>query len=194
MKEFTPTEAAAIIDLPVRFVQKAIDEGPLGAARNGKGRALDLDDLVFLYVVGRIDSGFVRVSDSAKRQLRKKLGESLRAGTDLDIGGCIFQLKSAFRAVRKRLAKLRKAKQKVVSDPEIRGGMPVIKGTRIGAHEIAAMLEQETDEAEFLQDYPTLKPEDLEIAKIYAAAYPRRGRPPRHPWHIAAERRGEAAA
>lgn len=183
--EFTPTEAAAIIDLPVRFVQKAIDEGPLGAARNRKGRALDLEDLVFLYLIGRIDSGFVRVTAAAKRQLRKKLGESLRAGTDLDLGGCIFQLKSAFRAIRRRLAQLQKAKRKVVSDPEIRGGLPVIKGTRIGVYEIAAMLEQEPNEDEFLKEYPSLKAEDLESARIFSVAYPRRGRPPRHPWHVA---------
>ena len=183
MKEFTPTETAAIIDLPVRFVQKAIDEGPLRAARGRKGRTLDLDDLVFLYMIGRIDSGFIRVSNSAKSQLRKKIGDTLRAGTDLDVGGCIFQFKSAYRTVRARLSKIQKAKRKVVSDPGIRGGLPVIKGTRIGVYEIAAMLEQEPDEAEFLEEYPTLKAEDLEFAKIYAAAYPRRGRPPRHPWH-----------
>jgi len=193
MKEFTPTEAAAIINLPVRFVQKAIDEGPLRSARSNKGRTLDLEDLVFLYLIGRIDSGFVRVTSSAKRQLRKKLGKSLRAGTDLDIGGCIFQLKSAFRAVRRRLSKLQKAKRMVVCDPEIRGGLPVIKGTRIGVYEIAAMLEQESNEAEFLEEYPSLKAEDLEFARIYSVAYPRRGRPPRHPWHIAPKPR-EAAA
>jgi uncharacterized protein (DUF433 family) len=192
MKEITPTEAAAIIDLPIRYVQKAIDEGPLNGARSRNGRAMDLDDLVFLFLIGHIDSELVRITASAKKQLRRKIGEALRASTDLDIGGCVFKVRSALRTVRKRLAVLRKAKRKVVSDPEIRGGMPVIKGTRIGAHEIAAMLEQERNEAEFLEDYPTLKAEDLELAKIYAAAYPRRGRPPRHPWHIA-QRRNVAA-
>jgi uncharacterized protein (DUF433 family) len=193
MKEFTPTEAAAIVDLPVRFVQKAIDEGPLRAARRRDGRALDLEDLVFLYLIGRIDSGFVRLTSSAKRQLRKKLGESLQASSDLDIGGCIFQLKSAYRAVRKQLVKLQKAKCKVVSDPAIRGGLPVIKGTRIGVYEIAAMLEHEPDEADFLEEYPTLKAEDLKLSRIYAAAYPRRGRPPRHPWHTSQKPREVAA-
>lgn len=178
----------------MRYIQKAIDEGPLKSARRRTRRSLDFDDLVFLYTVGHVDSGLVQVTAAAKKQLRKKIAESLRTGPDLDIGGCSFKFKSALRAVRKRLALLRKARRKVVSDPEIRGGMPVIKGTRIGAHEIAAMLAQETNEAEFLQDYPTLKAEDLEVARIYAAAYPRRGRPPRHPWHIAAERRGEATA
>jgi uncharacterized protein (DUF433 family) len=193
MQQFTPTEAAAIIDLPVRFVQKAIDEGPLDGSRRRGGRALDLDDLVFLYTVGHLDSDLVRVTASAKKQLRKKVGQSLRTGAELDIGGCVFQLKSASRTIRRRLSELKRAKRKVVSDPEIRGGIPVIKGTRIGVYEIAAMLAHETNEAEFLDDFPTLTAEDLVLSKIYTAAYPRRGRPPRRPRHTA-ERKREIAA
>jgi uncharacterized protein (DUF433 family) len=77
----------------------------------------------------------------------------------------------------------------VVCDPEIRGGLPVIKGTRIGVYEVAAMLDQGETEEEFLEGYPTLKREQLELSKMYAAAYPRRGRPPRHPWHTDEARR-----
>ncbi len=137
MKEFTPTEAAAIVDLPVRFVQKAIDQGPLRAARSRNGRALGVDDLVFLYTIGHLDSGLIQLTAPAKRQLRKEIGESLLSGTDLVIGGCVFQLKVALRAVRARLSKLQQAKRMVVSDPEIRGGLLVVKGTRIGVYEIA---------------------------------------------------------
>jgi uncharacterized protein (DUF433 family) len=183
MKEFSPTEAAAIIDLPVRYVQKAIDEGPLNGARRRNGRTLDLDDLVFLFVVGHLDSDLVRVTAAAKKQLRRKIGEALGAGADLDIGGCVFQFKPALRAVRKRLAQLNQAKRMVVCDPEIRGGLPVIKGTRIGVYEVAAMLEQGETEEDLLEGYPVLKPEQLQLAKIFVTAFPRRGRPPRHPWH-----------
>ena len=193
MKEFTPTEAAAITDLPVRYIQKVIDEGLLKSARSRGGRVLNRDDLIFLFLVGHIDSDLVRLTASAKKQLRRRIERSLRAGADLDIGGCVFQFKRALRAVRKRLSVLEKARRKVVSDPEIRAGLPVIKGTRIGVYEIAAMLVHETNEAEFLDDFPTLTAEDLVLSKIYAAAYPRRGRPPRRPWHTA-ERKREIAA
>jgi uncharacterized protein (DUF433 family) len=71
----------------------------------------------------------------------------------------------------------------VVEDPEIRGGEPCIKGTRIGVYEIADMLDQGASEAEILEGYPSLKRYQLELAKTYAQAYPRRGRPPSHPWH-----------
>jgi uncharacterized protein (DUF433 family) len=191
-QQFTPTEAAAITDLPVRYIQKAIDEGPLKAARR---RTLDFDDLVFLYVVGHVDSGLIQITTAAKKQLRKKIQSAPRLKGDLLVGGAVFQLKPAMRAVRSRLAKLRQAKRMVVRDPEIRGGLPVIKGTRIGVYEVATMLADPNEtEEEFLAGYPTLKREQLELSKIYAVAYPRRGRPPRHPWHIAAERPRKAAA
>jgi hypothetical protein len=38
-------------------------------------------------------------------------------------------------------------------------------------------------EEEILEGYPSLKREQLELAKIFAQAYPRKGRPPRHSWH-----------
>ncbi len=187
MDEFTPTEAAAITDLPVRYVQKAIDEGPLNGARSRNGRTLDLDDLVFLYTVGHVDSGLIQITASAKKQLRKKIEGTSQP--DIAVGGAVFQLKPAKQSVRSRLSKLKQAKRMVVSDPEIRGGTPVIKGTRIGVYEIAGMLDQGDTEEDLLEGYPALKQEQLELAKIYAAAYPRRGRPLRHPWHTAETRR-----
>jgi len=46
---------------------------------------------------------------------------------------------------------------------------------------VAGASEKEIEE--ILAGYPTLKREHLEIAQFYAAAHPRRGRPPKHPWH-----------
>ena len=66
----------------------------------------------------------------------------------------------------------------VVEDPEIRGGEPCIRGTRVGVYEIARMLEHGAPEDEILEGYPSLKREQLELAKIYVGAYPRKRRPP----------------
>jgi hypothetical protein len=52
-------------------------------------------------------------------------------------------------------------------------------------YEIAEMLEQGASEDEILEGYPSLKRERLELAKVFAQAYPRKGRPPRHAWHQA---------
>jgi uncharacterized protein (DUF433 family) len=98
-------------------------------------------------------------------------------------GGLSLDLKDIVKEVRSKLILLNRARKMVIEDPEIRGGEPCIRGTRIGVYEIGAMLEQGASEEELLAGYPSLHREQLGLARIYAHAYPRRGRPPRHPWH-----------
>jgi len=80
-----------------------------------------------------------------------------------------------------RISKLERARQMVVSDPEIRGGEPVFKGTRIPVHMIAELVEKGAPQSELAADY-RLSAEQLELAVLYAKAYPKRGRPPKRPW------------
>ncbi len=79
------------------------------------------------------------------------------------------------------ISELIRARQIVVNDPDIRGGEPVIKGTRIPVHMIAELLGNGADESEIEQDY-RLSAEQVALAVVYARAYPKRGRPPKHPW------------
>jgi len=51
------------------------------------------------------------------------------------------------------------------------------KGTRIPVRTIAAMLAQGADEEDLLNGYPSLTARMLELAKIWTAAHPTRGRP-----------------
>ena len=70
----------------------------------------------------------------------------------------------------------------VVSDPEIMGGLPVIRGTRIPVHLVADMIAQGATEEEILSGYPTLTAEDLTRAVRYAAAHPPEEQAPaKHP-------------
>lgn len=80
-----------------------------------------------------------------------------------------------------RLHTLRAASARVVSSPEILGGTPVFVGTRVPVHDVAAAVAAGVPAAEILEDYPSLPPDALELAAIYAAAHPRRGRPPAAP-------------
>ena len=79
------------------------------------------------------------------------------------------------------LRALRRARSLIVTDPEILGGDPVFRGTRVPVHVIAAMLEQAT-EAEILKAYPRITVEMVRLALAYAQAYPIRGRPRSQPW------------
>jgi uncharacterized protein (DUF433 family) len=63
------------------------------------------------------------------------------------------------------------------------GGDPVFRGTRVPVHLIATLLGQGSTETELLEAYPRLTAEMIQLAPIYAAAYPLRGRPRAQPWH-----------
>ena len=67
----------------------------------------------------------------------------------------------------------------VVEDPEIMGGIPVIRGTRVPVHQIAAVFEAGTPMERILKSYPSLNAQQVELASIYAKAVPQRGRPKR---------------
>jgi uncharacterized protein (DUF433 family) len=80
------------------------------------------------------------------------------------------------------LRELRRAGQLIVSDPEIMGGDPVFRGTRLAVHLIGGLLEQGASEADLREGYPQLTTEMVRFAPIYAGACPLRGRPRSRPW------------
>jgi uncharacterized protein (DUF433 family) len=59
--------------------------------------------------------------------------------------------------------------QRIVVDPDIMVGKPVIRGTRIPVALIVRMLSEGASEAEILNEYPRLKSEDIRAALGYAA-------------------------
>jgi uncharacterized protein (DUF433 family) len=63
----------------------------------------------------------------------------------------------------------------IVSDPEILGGMPVIKGTRVLVYDVAASLMTGIPRDRILAAYPTIKEHHLDLAAAYAEANPLQG-------------------
>ena len=59
--------------------------------------------------------------------------------------------------------------QRIVINPEVMVGKPVIQGTRVPVELIVRMLAQGISESEILQDYPRLQPDDIRAALVYAA-------------------------
>ena len=58
---------------------------------------------------------------------------------------------------------------RIVIDPEILSGKPIIKGTRIPVYLILELLGSGMTEKEVLDEYPTLKEEDIKAALLYAS-------------------------
>jgi uncharacterized protein (DUF433 family) len=84
-----------------------------------------------------------------------------------------------WKTVNARLHKLAEAESMVVEDPEILSGTPVIRGTRVPVHSVAALFDDGMSVEEILQVYPSLTELQVELASLYAKAVPQRGRPKR---------------
>ena len=70
----------------------------------------------------------------------------------------------------------------ILSDPEIMGGTPCIKGTRLTVYIVKARLDGGDTVAELVDDYPHLTVEQIEAATDYAARVPFVEHPDGRPW------------
>lgn len=181
---FTPAEAAVLTRLSIKAVNNAIDKNMVRAlVRSGTGdagRFLDQRALLALALEYRLANRFFP-------ELRRRLFDALAASPrksvlSLDEGLVKVDLQEPRRDLAASLRALRRARSLIVTDPEILGGDPVFRGTRVPVHVVAAMLEQGSTEAEILKAYPRITVEMARLAPAYAQAYPIRGRPRSQPW------------
>ena len=77
---------------------------------------------------------------------------------------------------------LQRAERSVVEDPEVRGGEPVVRGTRVPVHLLVELAKQGASREELLEDFPSVSAEALEAALLYARLHRRKDRPKRAPW------------
>jgi uncharacterized protein (DUF433 family) len=180
---FTPTEAAVLTGLSLKAVNNAIDKRTvLAIAGEDAGRPtrlLDARALVSLSLERRLAD---RIAPDLRRKVFDALAESSRQVVSIEGGLLKVDLREPRRELAASLRALRRARRLVVSDPEIMGGDPVFRGTRVPVHIIAELVAQGAAEAELLGGYPRLTAEMIRLAPIYAAAYPLRGRPRKQPW------------
>ena len=177
---FTPTEAAVLTGLPLKAVNNAIDKKTISAVAGEEGgRLLDARALVSLALERRLAD---RVAPELRRQVFDALASSPRNTVSLEGGLVTIDLREPRREVAATLRDLRRARRLVVSDPEIMGGEPVFRGTRVPVHMIAGLVAQGSTQADLLASYPRLTAEMIRLAPVYAAAYPLRGRPRQQPW------------
>ena len=64
-------------------------------------------------------------------------------------------------------ARMRAANAMVTKDPEILGGTPVIKGTRVPVHDVAASVKKGIPMEDILAAYPSITQEQAQLAVLY---------------------------
>ena len=63
---------------------------------------------------------------------------------------------------------------RITIDPEVRGGKPCIRGARITVYDVLEYLAGGMTEDQILDDFPSLKREDIRAVLEFAAARERR--------------------
>jgi len=182
---FTPAEAGAVSGLKLKAVHNAIDKrivepveteraAAAGALKRAAPRFLTSEHLVLL----RVWRG---VGDTLSTERRHRLFFAIAAkptaktvkADDL----LIVDVGEARKQVDQGVRDLEAAEAIVTRDKGIFGGEPMFKGTRIPVYGIAAMMAAGASDEDLLSGYPKLTGRMLGLAKIWAAAHPRRGRP-----------------
>ncbi|MEW6357172.1 MAG: DUF433 domain-containing protein [Planctomycetota bacterium] len=57
---------------------------------------------------------------------------------------------------------------RIVSNPDVLGGKPIIRGTRLTVERVLSLLEAGVGEKEILADFPMLTSEDIRACIAYA--------------------------
>jgi uncharacterized protein (DUF433 family) len=182
---YTPAQAAAVTGLPLPAVHKAIEYRLIRPKVVREGRSLYrlLSKPQVLYL--QLEANGLRCLPLATRRQIARAIEQAPAAAVLPVsqgGALVVEIRAARKQMEGALRRLVQAERMIVSDPEIMKGTPVYRGTRIPVHAIAGMLAQGATLQEILEGYPALTREAVELAPVYAKAFPRRGRPPTRPW------------
>jgi uncharacterized protein (DUF433 family) len=88
-----------------------------------------------------------------------------------------IDLEPFLRKTWKRLRRLDQARSMVVASPDVLSGTPVVRGRRIPVYDVAASVAAGVPMDRILAAYPSLDGDKVDLAMIYAAANPPRGRP-----------------
>lgn len=171
--------------LPLPAVHKAIEYRLIRPKIVREGRSLYrfLSKAQVLYL--QLEANGLRCLPLATRRQIARAVEQAPTADMLPVsrgGALVVEIKTAREQMEDALRRLVQAERMIVSDPDVMKGTPVYRGTRIPVHTIAAMLAQGATVQEIVEGYPALTHEAVELAPVYAKAFPRRGRPPSRPW------------
>ncbi|HEX2890588.1 DUF433 domain-containing protein [Vineibacter terrae] len=183
-----PTEAAVVARVALRDVNRVIDERilPEGffSLDDGRRIAATACTLISFY----FDSAKRLTSEErlfAIREIGRRLYKSRAAALAVLVDEdwivrddfLTIDLAPFVRRTKERMERLAAAREMVVSDPEVLGGAPVVRGTRVPVHDVAASVAGGLPMDRILAAYPLLDMDKIELAAIYAEANPARGRP-----------------
>ena len=167
---FSVNEAAAIAEVSPETIRTALEKKSVKPSHKRKtGKAVrhqfSVGDVLLVKLL-------VEFPFPLSRQDKESLAQILARGDT-----------KAFRWGRRR----------IVSSPEVLGGEPVFRGTRIPVQHVAALFRKGAPEQEIVEDFPSLSERDLAYARLFSRFGEKPGRP-RKQLAIHRKRRGSSHA
>jgi len=187
---FTTAEAAILAETVPRAVEKAIEDGIVEVHRaraSGHARWRRLLSAESVYYIAFLRESHFRFSKEIKRNIWKRFKMtpsnrlrtvewSLSPGVKIKPGevlGPTLERVNSYSRARHRWIRM---------DENIKGGTPVIRGTRMSVYSVAGRVAHGESIDDIQKDNPDLDREALEAAVAYAKANPLVGRPGGRPW------------
>ena len=183
-----PTEAAVVSGVELSIVNHAIDRMlPERLVRRGRGRGVSAEACIYIAFY----HGSARrltpeervyaiqvVSERAEEATTAPRWKNLVRFCKVHHGYVDIDLKPFLTETHERWDRYVAARAAVTSAPDVLGGVPVLKGTRVPVHDVAASVAADIPVARILDAYPSITEAQVELASLYARANPLKGRPP----------------
>ncbi|AYM14833.1 MULTISPECIES: DUF433 domain-containing protein [Hyphomicrobiales] len=176
MEHLTTAQAAFVVGAPLDIFKKVVERAPIKpqlVKRGGRSiRQFGQAELVFLHAYDELKLALTPKSQS---EFYEALQTSLKRGLAKEVvfGKQRYDIGQHLVFVERKLKEL----EKLTDQVDLSGKEPVIRGTHIEAHRIAALLDAGATVEEVLRDYPSLKEQQVVAARVYAEAHPKAGRP-----------------
>ena len=165
-------EVAALVDLDEVKIRKDVEHGLFDKPR------FSIGDLVYFRLISLLG---LQVSVDDRRRLHALVEVAMKkkptpktiaisSVTEVKVADVAAEMKD-------KLDRFSAWKTKIVEDPNILGGEPVFPKSRTAVRAVGGLLLRGVPEREVREDFPHLRDEDFEFARLYAKAYPRMGRP-----------------
>jgi uncharacterized protein (DUF433 family) len=187
---FSVNEAAAIAEVSPETIRTALEKKSVKPSHRQKvGKAVRHRFSVGDVLLAKLLAEFpFPLSKQDKASLAKILvrGDAKAAnwseqGVDLAFRSgetqLVVQCKGLRQKVDKNVAAFRWGRRRVVCSPDILGGEPVFRGTRIPLRHVASLFRKAVPEQEIAEDFPALSERDLAYARLVSRLGEKPGRP-----------------
>jgi uncharacterized protein (DUF433 family) len=194
-RRLTLEELAALADVSPGRVRKELEENIVPKRREGSAHLVfGPRDVFYFRLVKHVEGdGVLTLNKRVRRalhaaimhirpandnvELTEPLWRKTGLGWELTAVQGWFDARQPFAETMRNVRLFVHGKRRLVSRPDVLGGEPVFKGTRIAARHVGDLVKKGVPHSELKEDFPFLNDEDLTFAALFASLPRPPGRP-----------------